>query len=333
MYGAALIGLGRIASLLEDDPLREKPCTHAGALVATGRCTPVGGMDIDPERRRLFRERWTVPVFSDAREMVRATRPHILVVATHPDSHEQYVALAAEEGVPVVVCEKPLAHSVRSARRIVAIEQTAKSRIVVNHERRFSRDYQLTREAVRQERYGALLGVSGVLYFGKNARHDRVLLHDGTHLIDAIHFLTDDRITIHHRVGSLRSNRSSAFLMGTLDARDIPIQVEIGAERDYLHLEIVLSFSAGRIRVGNGIFSWERSVTSPWYSGYRSLAPLPRSVPEPTGYFLGMMEEAIRLVDNPRAESSSRAIDAFAVMQVIARASSIMQRLVSTKPI
>jgi hypothetical protein len=27
---AAIIGLGRIASLLENDTLREKPCTHAG---------------------------------------------------------------------------------------------------------------------------------------------------------------------------------------------------------------------------------------------------------------------------------------------------------------
>jgi len=29
-YRAAVIGCGRTASLLEDDPLRAKPCTHMG---------------------------------------------------------------------------------------------------------------------------------------------------------------------------------------------------------------------------------------------------------------------------------------------------------------
>jgi hypothetical protein len=33
---AAIIGLGRIASLLEKDGRREKPCTHAGAIAAGG---------------------------------------------------------------------------------------------------------------------------------------------------------------------------------------------------------------------------------------------------------------------------------------------------------
>ncbi|GHV88670.1 hypothetical protein AGMMS50267_10300 [Spirochaetia bacterium] len=36
----AIIGLGRIASLLEDDRLREKPCTHAGAITANPDCSP-----------------------------------------------------------------------------------------------------------------------------------------------------------------------------------------------------------------------------------------------------------------------------------------------------
>ena len=33
-YRAALVGLGRIAWTLEDDPKRDHPCTHAGALAS-----------------------------------------------------------------------------------------------------------------------------------------------------------------------------------------------------------------------------------------------------------------------------------------------------------
>ncbi len=35
---AAVIGLGRIASLLDEDTLREKPCTHSGAIAANEDC-------------------------------------------------------------------------------------------------------------------------------------------------------------------------------------------------------------------------------------------------------------------------------------------------------
>lgn len=316
----ALVGLGRIASLLEDDPLREKPCTHAGSIVATGRCRIVGGADSNAERRSQFTARWDVPTYEDARTMIGDVRPAVLVVATHPDSHEQYVRLATREEVPIVVCEKPLAHNLRSARRIVRLERAGVCRIVVNHERRFSRDYQLVREAIASQKFGLLLRVSGTLFFGRTRRQDRVLLHDGTHLLDAIHFLTDDSVRFYRRVGSIRRTRSSTFIHGVLQRRRLPVVIEVGAERDYLHLEIELSFTAGRIRVGNGIYSWERSRTSPHYSGYRSLIPVSRNVPEPTGYFRSMMEEAVRLFEEPTALSRSSAHDAYTSLRVIAQA-------------
>jgi hypothetical protein len=38
---AAIVGLGRIAGMLEEDSLREKPCTHAGAITANSDCVLV----------------------------------------------------------------------------------------------------------------------------------------------------------------------------------------------------------------------------------------------------------------------------------------------------
>ncbi len=96
----AIIGLGRIGSLLETDPLREKPCTHAGAIVDNPHCRLVGGYDLDPERRIQFSETWKVPTdFSSAEEMLETLHPEILCIATHPDSHAYYVELAAQKNV------------------------------------------------------------------------------------------------------------------------------------------------------------------------------------------------------------------------------------------
>ncbi|MCG8481067.1 MAG: Gfo/Idh/MocA family oxidoreductase [Spirochaetales bacterium] len=319
-YRVAFIGLGRIASLLEDDPRREKPASHAGAFAARPDCAIAGGFDSEADRTAAFAERWDAPGFDSSEGLISAARPDILVVATHPDSHERYVTQAVGAGVPVVVCEKPLAHSVASARRIAGLERSASTRIVVNHERRFSRDYLAVREAVASERFGALVTVTARLFFGRTARHDRVFLHDGTHLVDAVHYLTEDRIVLRRRVGRYRSAVSSVFLHGRLEDRNVPVLLEVGAERDYLHLELTLSFEAGEIRVGNGICEWRRSRPSPFYSGYRSLRDLRVQVPEPTGYFAGMAAEAVRLRIDPSAESRSSASDGLAAMAVIRRA-------------
>jgi predicted dehydrogenase len=114
---AAIVGLGRIGSLLENDPMREKPCTHAGAITGNKDCVLVAGADMDEERRRLFRETWKCPVYADADVMLKEHKPEILCIATHPDSHLFYCELAARREVKVAVCEKPLADSLEKAKK------------------------------------------------------------------------------------------------------------------------------------------------------------------------------------------------------------------------
>jgi hypothetical protein len=213
----AIIGLGRIASLLEDDRLREKPCTHAGAITANPECRLAAGADTDPERRRLFAERWGCPVYADAETMLRTHRPGILHIATHPDSHAHYCTLAADLGVRVVVCEKPLADSLRDARRIAALHTGGKVRILVNHERRYQGDYARAKEILEGEGLGKLLSVRAVLYMGKNRRLLDVLWHDGTHLADALMFLSG-RALRHRRTWGARlsGGQGTAWLAGLL---------------------------------------------------------------------------------------------------------------------
>ena len=316
----AFVGLGRIASLLEDDPRREKPATHAGAVASRHDCRIAGGYDRDPDRCRAFARRWNTRTYDRFDDMLSGEAPGIVVIATHPDSHEYYLRRSVRAGVPVVVCEKPVAHSRAAARRMATIERRGPTRVVVNHERRFSADYRLVRDAVRGERFGALRAVTARLYFGRTARHDQVFMHDGTHLLDAINFLTDDRVRLTRRVGRYRSRVSSVFLHGRTARRRLPVAIEIGAGHDYLDLVIDLTFEGGEIRVGNGIFEWRVSRESPFYSGYRSLQSLRRNVPEPTGYFAGMIAEAVRLFHDPSAVSGSRIADGEAVVREIRRA-------------
>jgi predicted dehydrogenase len=321
---AAVIGLGRIASLLEDDALREKPCTHAGAISADPDCLLAAGCDLDGERRRLFADRWKVPVYGDAAAMLAAHRPRILVIATHPDSHAHYCGLAAACGVPVLICEKPLADTLRRARYIARLGGL---RILVNHERRYSEDYVRAKAILDEERLGRLLAVKAVLCMGRTKRLLDVCWHDGTHLADAIMFLSSS-VMRHEKTwgATLKSRTGTAWLLGRLVREGagakpprppVPFVIEAGAERDHLIFEMEFSCERGRLRIGNGIFEVWESRGSPYAEGFRSLEKTGQVFEGKTGYFANMVRDAVACVRDPLRQPRSGAADALKVIEYL----------------
>ena len=81
--------------------------------------------------------------------------------------------------------------------------------------------------------------------------------------------------------------------------------------------EIELSFERGRIRVGNGVLSFEESGASPFYSDYRSLLPADTPVIKRTGYFAGMIADAVRCCREPGYQPVSNASASLEVMRFI----------------
>ncbi|MDR2158450.1 MAG: Gfo/Idh/MocA family oxidoreductase [Treponema sp.] len=334
---AAIIGLGRIASLLEDDRLREKPCTHAGAIAAHRDCRLAAGCDSDAERRRLFAGRWQVPVYGDAAAMLEAEGPQLLVIATHPDSHARYCGLAAARGVPVLVCEKPLADSLGGARYIARLaaaggKRAGALRILVNHERRYAADYGRARAILEEGRLGALLSVRAVLYMGNSRRLLDVLWHDGTHLADAIMYLSGS-VMKHDRAWGARltGREGTAWLSGRLIrtaapsaaggqrgvSAPVPFVIETGAGRDHLVFEMEFSCASGRLRIGNGIFEVRESRESPYAEGFRSLERTGEVFEGKTGYFSGMIADAAACVRDPLRRPRSSAADGLRVIEYL----------------
>jgi predicted dehydrogenase len=324
----AMVGLGRIGSLLEEDPRREKPCTHAGAIAASGDCRLVAGCDTDEERRRLFAGRWQVPVYPDAALMLEEHRPGILVIATHPDSHEHYCRLAGERGVPVLVCEKPLADTLGRARRIARLEGGGNGvpglRILANHERRYSADYRLAKTVLESGRLGPLLGIRGCLYMGPSRRLLDVLWHDGTHLADALMFLSGGTLKHRRSFGArLSRGEGTAWLEGRLTLPgappegEIPVLLELGALRDHLVFELEFSCGKGRLKIGNGVYEVWESVESPYAQGFRSLSRTGDRFEGRTGYFANMIADAAACVREPGRRPCSSATDGLRVIEYL----------------
>ncbi|MCP5515110.1 MAG: Gfo/Idh/MocA family oxidoreductase [Spirochaetales bacterium] len=311
----SFIGLGRIASLLEDDPLREKPCTHAGAVSANPDCVITGGCDNVRERRDLFSGRWGCPVFDNPVEMLEKTDPDIVFIATHPDSHLEMTQYAISKGVKVIVCEKPLADTLKKSREISSCHEKGLSKIITNHERRYSEDYILAKKRIEERTYGDLLSVSAFLYMGKNKRIIDVMWHDGTHLADAVMFLTGCGLKRKKITGRLGSKTGTVHI--SAEAGKVPVLIQCGAGRDHLVFSFELSFESGMIRIGNGIYEEWISGESPYYSGFMSLIKKETPVLEKTGYFKNMVKDAVRAAREPDYNPVSTAVDGYRAVKFL----------------
>jgi predicted dehydrogenase len=194
---------------------------------------------------------------------------------------------------------------------------------MVNHERRYSLDYISAREIIAKGRLGSLLSADAVLYMGKERRLRDVLWHDGTHLADAIMYLTGMTMKHGKRWGvPLSSRRGTAWLAGTLSSAGktkdrIPFVIELGAGRDHLVFEMGFSFERGRLRIGNAIFEVWESEPSPYAEKFRSLKKTACDFTGPTGYFENMIKDAAACVRDPARRPVSGAADGLGVIEYL----------------
>ncbi|MDR1787717.1 MAG: Gfo/Idh/MocA family oxidoreductase [Treponema sp.] len=318
---ACVAGLGRIGSLLEDDTLREKPCTHAGAIASDPHLALRAGCDPNPQRRTLFARRWRVPVYADAAEMLRVHRPLVLHIAAPPGAHRSLCALAAGAGVSVIVCEKPLADSLSDARAIAALHRRGPCRVITNHERRYAEDYLRAKAVLDKGTLGEVLSIRGTLYMGQRRVLGRLLWHDGTHMADAIRFLGGG-VLRHERAWGARlsAQEGTAFLAGALDRgsgrtkKRIPVLIEVGAGRDHLVFEIAFSCEWGALRIGNGVFSVMKSADAPYAEGFRALADTGERFTGPARAFANLASDAAACARDPTRVPASTALDGLAAV-------------------
>ena len=89
-------------------------------------------------------------------------RPECLIVATTAPSHEFFVTTGAQRGVRYVLCEKPIAGSLASARRMIDGCKAAGVSLAVNHQMRFMEQYTKIREIIEGKQFGGWSSITAV---------------------------------------------------------------------------------------------------------------------------------------------------------------------------
>jgi predicted dehydrogenase len=126
MLNVGIIGTGLIAK------------EHALAIsMLPGSVSLVAVADVAPERLQDFSASFLVPRrYQDAAALIADHEVDLVTITTPPSSHEA-IAVAALDAGKYVFCEKPLAHSLASAGRIVDAEARNPGRLAVSHQLRY----------------------------------------------------------------------------------------------------------------------------------------------------------------------------------------------------
>ena len=144
MITVGVIGLGNIAHGYDDNPnvkRRIRYPTHLSVLKKNRHFKLVGGADPSRDARKAFARKAHVPVYSDYKTMLRASKPEMIVIATPTATHYSICMEVLRWGVDILLCEKPVAYSARQGREMLVEAQTQRTVFAVNYFRSYDSGY------------------------------------------------------------------------------------------------------------------------------------------------------------------------------------------------
>jgi len=321
-----IIGCGRIGSLLEGDPLRGKPCTHAGGFTSIPQVKLTAGCDIDSSRLKQFGKRWGVErLYTDYQEMLEQESLDIVCISAWTHLHGEMALTAARSGVKGIFCEKPLTADLAEAGKLVKVCEQKKIHLIVNHERRWDFYYQKARDIIRTGKIGDVRTIIGNALNWKPPKlpikkhGGGTLFHDGTHLTDLLLYMGGpiDWVSGHEvRPYGKKYIEETACAMIRFKSGALGF-IEGGGARNYFNFELDIQGEKGRILIGNGGRELYLTRKSGRFTGFHELKrmvfPKPKRLQNP---FIGGARDMVRCIRTGQ-DSVSSGRDGLKALEVI----------------
>lgn len=153
--------------------------------------------DIDQETAKKVAEQYGAKCYEKGEDLINDPEVQAVVVCSWDPTHEQYVLASIQAG-KFVFCEKPLAETAESCRRITESEIACGKHLVqVGFMRRYDRDYRAMKAALASGRFGEPLMAHCVHRNAtSNSQYETKVNVTGTaiHEIDVMRWLLDDEI-------------------------------------------------------------------------------------------------------------------------------------------
>jgi UDP-N-acetyl-2-amino-2-deoxyglucuronate dehydrogenase len=260
-----IIGLGRIGHAFGVSPA-DDPLSHSAAFSRLPDVHIGWGLDPDAMRRRAFAEQFPNAETCDDGDALPPQQSDIVVVSSPTAAHRGGIDVALRLRPRVIVCEKPIASTVREARQIVERVRDAGSLLIVNYTRRFTPMLEHLRSETAAGR--ALAGpVTGCI------RYTGGLVHNGTHWIDLCRAIFGDIVTARQIVGGGSENESGAVELMFRHDRTVVLVPVSTATYSIGEGEFYGASAAVRFAEGGDVLSVSDAEPSGTWAGFRALGP------------------------------------------------------------
>jgi len=323
----ALIGCGRIGTILEEDKLRYKPCTHSGGAKSAGLKINYA-CDTNKSRLENFAKKTNIlktNSFLNHKNLLKKVIPHVVIIATHIDSHEEITLDFSNAGTKIVVLEKPISYNIKSAKKIITTCQKNNTTLIINHERRYDSRYRKVKEMLDANSIGDILSIKGeVLTSGRIGKSFEKngggpLLHDGTHLVDIIRFFVGDfwQIDGDFQRGNRKEgfeDYTSAFIK---TKKNKTIFIEAGKNRNFFSFSIEISGSNGKIIIGNGFQKLFLPQKSKFYEGFKDLVETDFPEYKENNSFTELYTEVKHIIEGKNNSPTSSGKDGYKALEII----------------
>lgn len=117
-------------------------------------------------------------------EMIINEDIDLLIIASTASSHSKIVIFASNSGIKKIICEKPIATSLRDAKKMTNVCLKNKTKLTINHTRRWFNIYIAIKKLIKKGTIGKIRNITVEMAGGQ-------LGSNGGHHWDLIRFLTD----------------------------------------------------------------------------------------------------------------------------------------------
>ena len=269
-----LAGLGAIGMGYDLECPVDQVRTHARALSSHPAFGLLIGVDPDRKRRSLFGTTYAGECYESLAPALTAHQPDLVVIATPTDDHDATLREVLEHSRPrAVLCEKPLAYDLESARSMVESCAQQGVALYVNYMRRADPAVAAVKRML--ERDAILRPVKGVVWYSKG------LIHNGSHFIDLMRFWLGEPCAASLLSRGRRWGDRDLEPDFMLEFGQSSICFLAAREECFSHYTVELVAQNGRLRYERGgeRVEWQGIAADAQLPGYRVLQEPPQLLP------------------------------------------------------
>jgi len=262
MVECAIVGCGQIAGGY-DCVAGQFVRTHAKAITKNEHCKLTAACDIDSQVVKEFSTKWkSNRSYTNLEAMLCENKIDLLSICTPTETHEEMFSIACRNGVKTIWLEKPMASSKDAVLRMKELAEQTGVNVWVNYFRRYDPGLQKVKQLI--DSVGEIKHV--------RALYTKGLRHNGSHMLDLIHWLFGEVVAI--RNPSVVEDDSFSSLSAHLVTSRVGIDLVALDYRDYEIFEVDIFGKRERIRIlgGGQEIQFYRPVQSKYYSGYVNLS-------------------------------------------------------------